>query len=263
MRNLTDKTIVITGATSGIGRSLTENLAKLNAKLILVSRSEQKLQQLQLEISKSSNNQAQIYAADLTNRTECRAIFNEIIATNQRIDGLINNAGLGIFESAHLTHSEDIDRMFQLNVLAVIEATQLIIPIFKKQQSGHLINIASFAGKMATPKSSVYSATKSAVIAYSNAVRLEIETKDIFVTSVNLGPVKTAFFNQADPTGQYQQAVSRYMLEPDHVADTIIKHLFSRKREINLPWWMSVGAKLHHQFPTLVEKTLKNQFRKK
>ncbi|WP_371817644.1 SDR family NAD(P)-dependent oxidoreductase [Amphibacillus sp. MSJ-3] len=263
MGNLSEKSIIITGATSGIGLSLARGLAKLNTNLILVSRSEEKLKQLQTDLKQISNGQVQIYVADLMNRTECHSVFNKIIEHNQKIDGLINNAGIGVFESADLINHEDIDQMVQLNLLSVIETTQLLIPIFKKQQFGHLINIASFAGKMATPKSAVYSATKSGVIAYTNAVRLEIETNNIFVTSVNLGPVKTSFFNRADPTGQYQKAVSAYMLDPDYVANKIIKYLFKRKREINLPWWMSLGSKIHYLFPTIVEQLLRKQFSKK
>lgn len=228
-----------------------------------MSRSNEKLQALKQDLSKQSEAPVQVYQADLTNKEACSTIFKEIIKNNSRIDGLINNAGMGVFEYAERTKTEDIDQMINLNIRSVIEATKQIIPVFKAQQFGHLINVASFGGKMATPKSSVYSATKGAVIAYSNAVRLEIETDRIFVTTINLGPVKTSFFNQADPEGSYQKAVARYMLDPEDVADKIIKSLFKRKREINLPWWMAVGAKIHHQFPTLVEKLMSSQFRKK
>lgn len=263
LKKFSDKTIIITGATSGIGRALAIRLTQLQAQLILISRSEDKLNQLHDELSLLSNNQIQVYAADLSNQNACQTVFEKVVKNNQQIDGLINNAGIGIFEYAHLTQTNDVDRMFQLNVYSIIESLKVMIPFFQTQKFGHIINIGSMAGKMATSKASVYSATKSALIAYTNAVRLEIETNDLFITTVNLGPVKTNFFKQADPSGDYQQSVSRYMLTADEVADKIIKNLFKRKREINLPWWMAIGAKLHHQFPTLVETILKKQFSKK
>lgn len=263
MKRIFSKTIIITGATSGIGLALTEKLAALGANLILISRSEHKLFSLKADLNQFSASHVQVYPVDLIDRRASQVVFQKIIQSNQQIDAIINNAGLGIFEAAHLTSADDIERMFQLNVHSIIDALTAMIPVYTKQGHGHIINIASFAGKMATPKSAVYSASKAAIIAYSNAVRLEIETKDILVTTVNLGPVRTPFFNQADPSGTYQKAVSSYMLEPSHVADKIIKNLFKRKREINLPWWMAIGAKIHHQFPTLTEKLLTNQFNKK
>lgn len=263
MKNFSNKTMIITGATSGIGRALAFKLTQLEANLILISRSEEKLNQLHEQLSKKKPNQIQVYAADLSNRTACQTLFKKIIRNHSQIDVLINNAGLGIFESAHLTQTNDIDRMFKLNVFAVIESLKVMIPFFQTQSFGHIINIGSMAGKMATPKAAVYSATKSALIAYTNALRLEIETSDLLITTVNLGPVKTNFFKQADPDGGYQKSVARYMLTADQVANAIIKNLFKRKREINLPWWMAIGAKLHHQFPTLIEKLLKQQFNKK
>ncbi len=263
LKKIADKTIIITGATSGIGRALAIKLSKRQANLILISRSEAKLNQLHDELSTKSNSDIQVYAADLSNRGACQTVFEKVIRNCRQIDGLINNAGLGIFEYGHLTQTNDLDRMFQLNVYSIIESLKVMIPFFQTQKYGHIINIGSMAGKMATPKASVYSATKSALIAYTNAVRLEVETNDLLITTVNLGPVNTNFFKQADPTGDYQQSVSRYMLTADEVADKIIKNLFIRKREINLPWWMAIGAKIHYQFPTLVETMLKKQFNKK
>ena len=263
LKKMYQKTIIITGATSGIGRALAIKLTHLGANLILISRSEAKLNQLHDELSAISNSDIEVYAADLSNRNACQTVFEKVIRNRHQIDGLINNAGVGIFEYGHLTQTSDIDRMFQLNVYSTIESLKVMIPFFQTQRFGHVINIGSMAGKIATPKASVYSATKSALIAYTDAVRLEVETKELLFTTVNLGPVKTNFFKQADPTGDYQQSVSRYMLTADEVADKIIKNLFKRKREINLPWWMAAGAKLHHQFPTLVETMLKKQFNKK
>ena len=263
MRDFTDKTIIITGATSGIGRALATNLSEMNARLILISRSEKKLNQLYDQLTSKSANPVYVYAADLTNSHACKAVFEKIINDHHKIDAVINNAGIGVFEYAHLTQTEDMLHMFQLNLFSIVESIKILLPFFKKQSFGHIINIASIAGKMATPKASIYSASKSALIAYTNALRLESETDRLFISTVNLGPVKTNFFKRADPSGSYQKQVARYMLTPDDVANKIIKVLFKRKREINLPWWMAFGTKIHYLFPTLIERLFRSQFSKK
>ena len=83
------------------------------------------------------------------------------------------------------------------------------------------------------------------------------------MTTVNLGPVKTNFFNVADPFGNYQQSVEKYMLDPNDVAEKIVKVLFTNKREINMPKWMDVGSRFYQVFPSLIERLLKSQFNKK
>ena len=263
MNRFAGKTIIITGATSGIGRSLALKLAEKQANLVLISRSSQKLIDLKSELTQFGSSDIQIFTADLSNRQSTRDVFQTIIRDKPIIDALINNAGVGVFEYAHLTKQEDVDQMFQLNVYSIIEALTVMIPFFNEQGYGHIINIASFAGKLSTTKSAVYSATKAAVLAYSNATRLEFESKNLFLTTVNLGPVKTNFFKQADPDGHYQQSISDFMLNPEKVANKICKFLFKRKREINLPWWMAIGDKLHYQFPRLSEKIFANQFKRK
>src|SRR5690606_5732016 len=103
----------------------------------------------------------------------------------------------------------------------LIHITKLTALRMTKRGSGHIINIASQAGKMATPKSAVYAATKFAVRGYSNALRLELRPFGIYVTTVNTGPMHTNFFNQADPTGSYLNKIARWVLDPQVVAKKV------------------------------------------
>ncbi|SDB91828.1 hypothetical protein SAMN05421734_102473 [Pelagirhabdus alkalitolerans] len=263
MTKLSNKTIVITGATSGIGLSLTKQLANDSVHLILISRSEDKLKQLKHSIDGDNKASCSIYQADLTDVNQASNVMKQVMTDHETIDALVNNAGVGYFELAHKTPTEKTEQMFQLNVLSLIEITKEIIPLFLKHKKGHVVNIASFSGKIATPKASTYSATKHAVLGYTDALRLELNLKELYVTAVNLGPVRTAFFNQADPTGSYQRAVEKFMLDPDIVSKKIKKALFTNKREINLPFWMSVGAKLHDLFPRTIERLMGPSFNKK
>ena len=124
----------------------------------------------------------------------------------------------------------------------------------KEIRKGHIINIVSMAGLIATGKSSLYSATKFAAIGFSNALRLELMPFGVHVTTVNPGPIRTTFFDQADPDGSYVKAVDRYILEPDFVAKKIVKNFGKPKRELNLPWLLNLTHKLYTLFPRISDK---------
>jgi short-subunit dehydrogenase len=143
--------------------------------------------------------------------------------------------------------------MIDVNVVGLIACSKQIIPHFIKNGRGHIINVASLAGKLATPKASVYAATKHAVLGFTNALRMELMDKNIFVTAVNPGPIRTNFFNIADKEGVYAKNMERMMLDPNDVAKAIINCIERPKRELNLPFWMGWGAKLYQLSPTLFE----------
>lgn len=261
---LQHKNIIVTGASSGIGERLVWHIAKNGGTPILIARTLDKLKNQKEKIQHSLQITAHVYQADVTNTDEYQAVIKQILNDHDQIHGLINNAGAGVFAGVAAVERQDLEHMFQLNVYAMIHGTKQLLPHFLANSSMcHIVNIASMAGKIATPKSSIYAATKHAVLGFTNALRMETAKNRIYVTAVNLGPVKTAFFDTADPDGSYQKNVASYMLDPDKVAKKIIKHLFRKKREINLPYWMAAGTKLYQLFPGLTERILRQSFNKK
>ncbi|MBM7552381.1 SDR family NAD(P)-dependent oxidoreductase [Thalassobacillus pellis] len=261
--HLKGKKVLITGASSGIGQYLAIHVARNGGHPILVARSGNRLELIAKILKEKFDTDCYWYKADLTNGNEWKDVSDIIFYDHDSIDALINNAGMGIFENYCGSKWQDIERMLQVNVHAPLRITHQVLPHFIAQKSGHIINIASQAGKMATPKSAVYSATKHALLGFSNALRMEVEGWGILVTTVNLGPVRTNFFKQADPTGNYETAVEHLMLDANQVANRIVKQLFIPKREINLPTWMDAGSKVHQLFPSVTEKMLRSQFNKK
>ncbi len=257
------KKILITGASDGIGAAVAKTIAANGGVPILVARTEEKLKALQRELKQLYNVSAYIYVSDISNHESWFATMKQIEADVLEIDALINNAGYGLFERFDQLESDDIKGMVDLNVLGVMYTTKYFLPLLKKKSVSHIINIASQAGKIQTPKSAVYSATKSAVIAFTNSLRLELNMENVYVTSVNLGPVGTSFFSIADPEGTYIKNVKKYMLDPDRVAEKIVQTLFTSKREINLPNWMQLGSKLYQLCPHLMETLLRPLFYKK
>ena len=116
------------------------------------------------------------------------------------------------------------------------------------------------AGKIATANSSVYAATKFAVIGFSDALRLELADKGVYVTTVNPGPIETSFFDQAEPSGAYLESVKKFVLSPKYVAKKIVRILGKNKREVNLPRLLSVAHKGYTLFPRISDKLATNVF---
>lgn len=248
------KNIVITGASSGIGLMIARDVAKRGDVPILLARSTEKLKVASEDILQTTGVVAPYFTLDVSDLNAVAETFKQILIECKNIDVLINNAGYGVFDTFLDAKTEDINGMFDVNVFGLIACTKAVLPSMVERNQGHIINIASQAGKLATPKSSIYSATKHAVLGITNSLRMELSDKNIFVSSVNPGPIKTAFFERADETGTYTKNVEKFMLDASYVSKKIINLIDHPKRELNLPYWMGIGTKLYQIFPNAFEK---------
>jgi short-subunit dehydrogenase len=260
---LQHKNVIITGASSGVGLAIAEKCAVNGANLVLLARRLDVLKKVQDDLQTRYSVNVKVYKLDVSDTDEIKTVFGQIIEEINHVDVLVNNAGYGIFRSAHELSIEEIKRMFEVNVLGLISCTNMVLPLMLQQRQGHIINIASQAGKIATPKSSAYAATKHAVLGFTNSLRMEVSDQNINVTAVNPGPIETNFFSIADETGSYVKSVKRVMITPEYVANKIVNAMLTRTREINLPRWMSTGNVLYTLFPRLFEKIGKPFLNKK
>lgn len=260
---LKGKNIVITGASGGIGAEIAKLCAASGANLILIARSIEKLQQLQSELQQKHQIKVEVFQLDVSDTEKVIEVFTAIFAKVGEVDILVNNAGFGVFREAHEATMNEIKGMFEVNVVGLMACTSMVLPKMRERRFGHIINIASQAGKIATPKSSVYSATKHAVLGYTNSLRMELSDYNVLVTSVNPGPIATNFFNIADEKGTYVKNVKRYMLQPEYVAKKVVDSMLTKTREINLPRWMNLGSVVYVLFPRLFETVGKKAFNKK
>ncbi|MDF0726114.1 SDR family oxidoreductase [Cytobacillus sp. S13-E01] len=254
MGRLNGKTVVITGASSGIGEKVAYYAAEQGATPVLVARSYNNLVKIADTIKERYNITCFTYQLDVSNVPAVKEVFSQIYSECKVVDVLVNNAGFGVFDNVVDADLGKMKTMFEVNVFGLVACTKMVLPQMIENGAGHIINIASQAGKIATPKSSVYSATKHAVLGFTNSLRLELSDSDVFVTSVNPGPIRTRFFDIADESGSYVKNVEKFMLDPDYVARRIVNTMLVRKREINLPGWMNMGSVFYQLFPTLVEK---------
>ncbi|WP_088035695.1 SDR family NAD(P)-dependent oxidoreductase [Evansella clarkii] len=256
-------TVVITGASRGIGQYAAFEVAKRGGIPVLLARSGEKLQAVSEAIKKETGITPFTFKLDVTNEQEVERVFNEISDEAGPVDALINNAGFGIFESVEEGSLDNFRAMFDVNLYGAVACTKAVLPQMRKRGSGHIIFIASLAGKLATPKSSGYSATKHALLGFANSLRMELDHSGIHVSVVNPGPVRTDFFHTADSTGEYRKNVEKFMLDPEKVALRLVNLIEKPKREVNLPFWMGLGAKLYQLFPGLTEAVAGSQFKKK
>ena len=257
------KTVAITGASGGLGMEIARQAAKSGANLILMARSLDKLEKLRDELIANYSIKAYVYGLDVSKRGDIEDTLRKIDHEVGPIDVFVNNAGFGVFDSVLEMDLDEAEGMIETNVLGLITCTKLVLPGMVSRRSGHIINIASQAGKMATPKSSVYSATKHAVLGFTNSLRMEMHGKGVYVTSVNPGPIRTNFFNIADKEGTYIKNIDRLMIDPVKLAGRIVDAMMTGKREINAPGWMNAGSKIYGLFPRTFETLGRSQFNKK
>ncbi|OZM58676.1 oxidoreductase [Lottiidibacillus patelloidae] len=260
MSRLAGKHFVITGASSGLGKELAHEVAKCGGHVSLLARSSEKIKELSEKISSTYGVKSAYYELDVSDEKAVRSVFSTIYSEWQTIDCLINNAGFGLFERAIDANFAETKEMFEVNVLGVISCTQAVLPRMLKENSGQIVNIGSQAGKIATPKSSAYCATKYALIGYSNSLRLELNKTNVAVTVINPGPMKTDFLTIADPSGNYVKNAGKYMLSARDVAKKTVIAIEKRKRELNLPLWMNIASKVYALFPSLFERLARRSF---
>ncbi|CAH1059124.1 SDR family NAD(P)-dependent oxidoreductase [Paenibacillus pseudetheri] len=256
---LKDKVVVITGASSGIGALTAQMVSKQGAIPILVARSEAKLKETAAGIPGVFG----LYTCDVTDADGVQETFAQILATYGRIDILLNNAGYGKFAAFTEMEPHEFDDMMDVNYMGIVRCTKAVVPHMLERGSGQIINVASMAGKIGTAKSVAYTATKHAVLGFTNALRQELRKSGIIVSAVNPGPIATDFFKTADPSGNYEKSVARMMMTPEHVSSKIVKVMETGKEEIDLPGLAGLGIRLYGLFPRLADKLTYNAMNRK
>ncbi|MFN4084074.1 MAG: SDR family NAD(P)-dependent oxidoreductase [Bacteroidia bacterium] len=188
------KIALITGATSGIGKATAELLAQKKYNLIITGRREERLTQLANQLTQ--NHYIKVYNGvfDIRNYSEVENFVNQLPNEWKNIDVLVNNAGLASGLSLlHQGNIADWEKMIDTNVKGLLYITRLVAPIMVERKTGHIVNISSIAGKEVYANGNVYCATKFAVDALNKAMRIELSSVPVKVTSINPGAVETEF----------------------------------------------------------------------
>lgn len=192
------ETVLITGASSGIGLELARIFAAHQFDVVLVARSQSKLEQLAQQLRAKNDIRTHVIPADLSRPEAPREIFSELMRRAVQIDNLVNNAGFGAYGEFAQTNIEDELEMITVNITALTHLTKLFLPGMLRRKHGRIMNVASTAGFQPGPLMSVYYATKAYVISFSEAIANELKGSGATVTCLCPGPTESAFAVRAD-----------------------------------------------------------------
>jgi NADP-dependent 3-hydroxy acid dehydrogenase YdfG len=228
------KTIIITGASSGIGEATAKKLSQEGANVVLSARREDRLNSLKKEIEQNGG-KALVIPGDVTNKEDFKKIVSLTLEEFGGIFGIINNAGLMPLSYVKNLHVEEWDKMIDVNIKGVTNGVAAVLPTMMEQKSGHIINISSSAGRKYYPGGAVYCATKAAVKMFTEGLRVELAPKfGINVTSIDPGFVSTELTDtitdeeiQKDMEPMFKDLTP---LEAQDIADAIFYSLSQPKR---------------------------------
>lgn len=259
-----DKVVVITGASSGIGKALAESFAKRNSKLVLAARSEDKLVKLKKELNLNEGD-ILIIKTDVTIENDCKQLVEKTIKQFGRLDILINNAGISmraIFEHANL---EVIKKLMDVNFWGTVYCSKYALP-YLLEAKGSLVGVSSIAGYKGLPGRTGYSASKFAMQGFLEVVRIENMKKDLHVliacpgfTASNIRVTSLA----ADGSQQGESPRDEgEMMSAEEVAERMIKAIQQKKHRLVLTSQGKLTVTLNKFFPKLMDKLVYNHMAK-
>ncbi|PZR80927.1 MAG: short chain dehydrogenase [Candidatus Aeolococcus gillhamiae] len=223
-----DKVVVITGASSGIGRAVASALAGSGATIIGVARGVEKLEEMKAEVE-ALGGTVQLRPTDLSDPAACKEMLHGVIEEHGRVDVLINNAGRSIRRSVmdSLDRFHDFERTMQLNYFGAIALIMAALPSMSQRGSGHIINITSIGGQTYPPRFAAYVASKAALDAYSRCLAPEVAADGVDITTVHMPLVRTPMIA---PTGIYKNFPT---ISPEEAAEMVVQAMITRPHEVS------------------------------
>jgi short-subunit dehydrogenase len=250
--------VLITGASTGIGRCLAIDFAKAGATVVGCARSREPLERTLNEI-RSINPSARMIYCDVGDREQVKAMTGEVLGAFGRIDILINNAGVGMRLPFADASVEAIERVMRTNYFGMIYCTHAVLPSMINQKHGHIVNISSVAGKVGTLNLSGYCASKFAMNGFSASLHHELKPLGIHVSVICPGPVRTNFSRAFADTKPKSPAF--LMLEPETVSRLVLRAIDRKKFEIVMPWSLALFCRAAGIAPNLFQAIAGRAFR--
>lgn len=256
-RTLKSKRILVTGASSGIGRQLCLQLARHETRLILLARGEEKLRTLAAEIDALGGTAAQVVVGDVT-QEETRRLA---VATAEQefggLDILINNAGLGAFARFEESDADQLRQIMEVNFFSAVELTRLALPLLLSGAQPMIVNMGTILGHRAIPRMSEYCASKFALRAWSESIRVELGRHGVDVLLVSPGSTETPFYDNAIAGRESAPWSRSTAVSAEHVATATLRAMRRGRREIvpSTPGKLLVWAS--KRFPGILDRTLR------
>ncbi|WP_027388243.1 SDR family oxidoreductase [Chryseobacterium gregarium] len=223
MQNITGKVVAITGASSGMGKAIAIELAKNGAKVVLGARRTEQLQQIVEEII-SKGGDAAFAKIDVKNKTDLVRLVKTAVEKYGKLDVIVNNAGISQLSRIDELDMDGWEEMIDINLKGVLYGMAAAIPVFRQQQSGHIVNIISTSGIKIVPMQGVYAGTKNAIRTIAEAFRQESDGT-IRITGISPGFVKTDFadnIKNEEMKTAVQKGMEQMAIDPIAIANAVI-----------------------------------------
>lgn len=255
-----DRLVLITGASSGIGKETAIEFAKQGSNLVLVARREDKLNLLAKELLSKFDIDVLACPCDVSRREQVRAMTETVFEKFGSVDVLVNNAGFAIYGSVSDLTIDEIESQMNTNYFGMVYCTKNILPHMLKKDSGHIVNVASVAASFGLPGIASYCASKFAMLGFSEGLKHELKGTKVGVTVVSPIMVRTNFFD--DPSFAKIPKYSPTSLSSRTVARAVLRAANSPRLEIIVPSVVRGAVWLKHTFPYLINPVLGASFNK-
>ena len=256
------KIVVVTGASSGIGRETALAFARADARVVLASRNAAKLREL-IDAHPALRDRLLAIAADVTKQEDVERLFGAAIARFGRVDILVNNAGIGLRAAVMETRFEDARRVMEVNFFGALRCIQAALPHMIRQEPtlprgprAQIVNVGSILSAVATPYNSLYSASKFALRALSDSLRIELKRDVIDVILIMPGYTDTPFFDNLIRYAGPPRIASIKAQHPGKVARAILQACQRRKREVPLTAPGMLGVWMKRWLPGVLDQGL-------
>ena len=241
---LSNKIIVITGASKGLGRETAMRLARQASDVILVARTESLLLQVQEQIRATIGKTPFVIQCDISLESDVDRMASTIKQNYSRIDILVNNAGFGIYQPSEHISNQEMRRHFEVNFFGTYYCIKALLPLLKESEAGYVLNVGSLFSRVALAENSVYAATKFALSGFTEGLRHELRPLGVRVGLLLLGAMATSFQDN-----RREGAIRSPMaLDPRKVARVAEAMICRQKKTVTLPAWMLTALKLKYSF---------------
>ncbi|MCV0430698.1 SDR family NAD(P)-dependent oxidoreductase [Nitrosopumilus sp.] len=254
-----NQVVLITGASSGIGKDTAIEFAKQGANIVLVSRTKEKLEQVADELKKF-NVVTLVCQCDVSNKEQVKEMSKLVLEKFNSVDILVNNAGFAIYGSVSDLSIDDIESQMETNYFGMIYCIKNFLPSMLEKKSGHIVNVASVAASFGLPGIASYCASKFAMLGFSEGLKHELKNSGVGITVVSPIMVRTNFFEH--PSFEKMPKFSPTSLSSKTVAKAILKAANSSRLEIIVPTVVRGAVWFKTTFPYLINPILGKAFKK-
>jgi 3-oxoacyl-[acyl-carrier protein] reductase len=238
---------VVTGGSRGIGREVAMLAAQKGARVGLVARSAPDLEAVLKEIG----GRGAVATADVADQAQTEQAMAKLAAELGPVDILVNNAGIGSYGRVVDLPVEEFERVMRVNYFSCVYATKAVLPSMLDRRRGHIVNVASIAGRIGPPMEAAYAASKFAMVGFTEALFFEVRPNGIGVSMVNPGPVKTEFF---DTRGHAYEGSYPKPVTARRVADSVIEVVQSDGLERVIPRALRPAVVFRHMAPPIYRR---------